>query len=328
MNQRSRINAENSLADSKLVAEYADELSQLREACAQHVATLPPCLQRVGESFLQRCASRWQSMEWVLPLALGRDWFVPQDHGHSIAAANALTAMHVHIQRQAVESHARHNGDLLPLGSLLYTRALCQYKQLFPPISDFWLLLEGYHLEWSEAVLWERQRQWGSVKRYSREDILRLAGSRALLKLGCVAVALLAGKRRALMPLGSILDHLHIAVQLMNDVLNWREDLHARRATFFLTEIALALDAQEMATLGRLKLVDFLATGSLPDQVIKQVQKHLSTAKKVADHLDIPSLATYLDDLEAMCEMVPHQLERDLTSAFSSAQPTPASASL
>jgi hypothetical protein len=314
MNRPSKIDLEDSVPHSGLAAEYAAELSQLQEICSQYVTAFPPCLRQVGKRLIQSCADRWQSAEWVLPLALGDAWYVPQVHSQAIAAANALTALQVQVQRDAEDRPTR-GGDLLPLGPLLYTRALRQYQQLFPPASDFWTLLEGYHLEWSEAVLWERQRQWRSVRRYSQEDILRLAGGRAWLKIGCAAVALLAGKRQILMPLGGVLDHLHIAVHLMDDIVNWKVDLQARRATYFLTQVALALNVREMATLGRLNLVDLLATGSLPHKVIRQALQHLSTAKKVADHLENPALVTYLDDLETACTAIPHQLEHDLASA-------------
>jgi hypothetical protein len=241
--------------------------------------------------------------------------------------ANALIVLQIHVQREAIEDRSRHSVDLLPLGPLLYTRALRQYQKLFPPASDFWTLLEGYHLEWSEAILWERQRQWGLVRRYSQEDILRLAGSRALQKIGCAAVALLAGKRQVLMPLGGVLDHLHIATHLMQDIVNWKGDLRARRATYFLTEVALALNARKMSALGRLDLADFLAAGSLPNKTLREALKHLSTAKRVADHLENPALVTYLDDLETVCKAIPRQFESDLSSALAAAR-KPASVSI
>lgn len=312
---------------SGLMTEYATELAQLQETCSQHLAIFPPRLRRVGESLLQGCAGCWQRLEWVLPLALGAAWSVPQARSQPIAMANMLTVMYVHVQREAMEDRSGCGGDLLPLGSLLYTRVLRQYQQIFSPTSDFWTLLEGYHLEWSEAILWERQRQWGSVKRYSQEDILRLAGGCALLKIGCVAVALLAGKRRALVPLGSVLDHLHITIQLMKDIVNWKGDLLARRATYFLTEVALALNVQEMASLGQLDLVNFLAINSLLSKVIKRALKHLSTARKVANHLEGSVLVTCLDELEAACKAIPHRLDRDLAGNLSTVEHTPVSAS-
>jgi len=318
---------DNALAHSGLVTEHAAALLHLQEICTHQMATFPPLLRRAGNRLIHSCTGRWQSADWVLPLGLGDAWHVPPIHSQAVAVANALTALQVHIQREAMEDRSSCGGDLLPLGPLLYTRALRQYQQLFLPDSDFWTLLEGYHLEWSEAVVWERQRQWGSVRRYSQEDILRLAGGRALLKTGCAAVALLAGKRHVLMPLGGVLDHLHIAIQLMDDIVNWQGDLRARRATYFLTEIALALNVREMAALGRLNLVDFLKTDALPNRVIRRALKHLSTAKKVADHLESPALVTCLDDLAIACKTVPRQLECDPASALS-VERTPASVSI
>jgi hypothetical protein len=129
------------------------------------------------------------------------------------------------------------------------------------------------------------------------------------------------------MPLGGVLDHLHIAVHLMDDIVNWKSDLRARRATYFLTQVALALNVRKMAALGRLDLVDFLASGSLPNKAIKRALQHLSTARKVADHLENPALVTYLDHVETAARAIPRQLERDLASA-PFVERTPASVSI
>jgi hypothetical protein len=303
------------LARSDLLTQYADELSQLRESCAEHMETLPPRLQRVGEMLFQRYAGPWQGVDWIQPFVLSEAWFVPLPSQQIIATANALTAIHAHIQRAAMNDESRSSGALLPLSSWLYTRALCQYQQLFPPTSFFWRLLEGYHLEWAESVLWERQRQWGAVKQYNQEDTLRLAGVGALLKISAAAVALITGNQRIVMPLSSVMDQIHIGIQLVDGIVNWREDLRARRATYFLTEVALNLNAQEMASLGRLDLQEFLAISQLPDKVTKQALKHLSAAEKVTGRLQTPALTTYIDNLRTACREIPRQWDLDLASS-------------
>lgn len=310
------------------LVEYAAELSQLQKTCTQHLATFPPRLRRVGETMLQHYAGRWQRVDWVQPLVLNTAWSTPEAAGRTIALANALTTMHAHIQREALDDRSRRSSNLLPLGSLLFTHVLRQYQQLFAPTAHFWRLLEGYHLEWAEAVLWERQRQWGPVKRYSQEDILRLAGSRALLKISGAAIALLTGNRQIIMPLSSVLDQTYVAIQLVDGIVNWRDDLRARRATYFLTEIALALKAREMATLGRLNLKELLATSPLPGKVAKQAMDHLSTAKQVATHLDAPVLVSYIDDLRIACKAIPNQWDRHLDNSLVALEQAPALALL
>jgi len=312
---------------SGLVAEYAAELSRLQETCAQHLASFHPSLRRIGENLLQRYAGHWNSVDWTLPLILGGDWSVPQTFRQTIALANVQMVMHGHIQQEAEDGCARSSGDLLPLGSLLYTHALRRYQQLFPPSSCFWTLLEGYQLEWVEAVLWQRQRRWGRVERYSREDVLRLAGKRALVKIGGSATALFADRSRMLMSLNSVLDQIHVATQLIDSVVNWRQDLQVRRATCFLAKVAFAMDAQEMAALGRVDMESFLATSSLPSRVIKRALNHLSTAGKVAGHLEAPALMAYLDDLRAACKEIPRWLERDPVNPLSTVERAPVSLS-
>lgn len=328
MQYQCRIDVGYFLTRSSLLTEYTAQLAQLRETCTQRLAAFPPRLREMGETLLQRYAGHWQGVEWIEPLVLSAAWSTPRDWSHTIALANALTVMHAHICTGTMDDFPRQNGNFVPFASLLHTHMLYQYQQLFPPSSCFWRLLDGYHLEWAEATLWEQERQWGPVEQYSEEDTLRLAGVRALLKISGAASALLVGNKQAIMPLSSVLDHIHVALQLVDGMLNWREDLRARRATYFLTEVALTRNAQEMTSLERLNLEDFLATSSLPGKVIQRAAKHFSAAKKVANRLHAPALVTYVDELCAACEKIPHQWERGLANSWTTIESAPVSASL
>jgi len=305
--EHSQVDIEGFVARSGPVDEDTAELSHLRKAYAQQLASFPSCLQQAGRAFLKRHTGRWHSVDWVLPLILGRAWSVSWGSRQTVALANAHMVIYGYIQQGAGEGHARGSRDMLPLGSLLCTRALRQYQQVFPLSSSFWTLLEGYQLEWAEAVLWQRERRWGQVRRYSREDVLRLAGNHALVKISGAAIALLAEKPRLLMSLGSVLDQVHVATQLIDDLVNWQQDLQARRATYFLTEAAFAVGARKMAALGRIKLGTFLSTSSLPGKVVKRALSHLATAKKLVSQLEAPALMPYIDDLETAAKEIPHQ---------------------
>jgi hypothetical protein len=295
---------------SDLTDNYSEPLGQLRETCAQLLNTFPPRLQQPGEAILQRGADTWHRVNWVQPFVLNADWFVSDASLDKIALAHALTGVHAHIQEAAIHGNGGFNGDLLPLGSLLYTHALGQYQRVFAPTAQFWRLLEGYHLEWTESIFWarQRQRQWGAVRRYSQEEILQTGGVRALSKIGCSAVALISGKQRVLMPLSSILDQLHVAIQLVDGVVHWQQDLQKKRATYFLTEAALALNVQTMDALQRPDLEEFLITCNLPAKAIGRALDHLQAAQKIAARLDTPNLVGYLEELEAIFRRIPHLL--------------------
>jgi len=325
MEQPYRIDVGYCLRRSGLLTEYAAELSRLEEICTQRLFAFPFCLQKVGKALLQHYARRWRGVEWVQPLVLSTAWAVPAASRQAVAVANAMTTMHAHIQREAIDVSPRHSREQLPLGSLLYTQVLRQYQQLFLPNSCFWRLLEGYYLEWAEAVLWEQQRKWGRVRRYSREETFRQAGIRALLKISGAAIALLSGNQQIITPLSSVLDQVHVALQLVDGIVNWREDLRAQRATYFLTEVALALNVREMDNLCRSNVKEFLGTGVSLDKVIKRAMKHLLAAKKVASRLNAPALSTYLDKLEAACLQIPCQGNCDLGASSTTLEPLPAS---
>jgi hypothetical protein len=298
----SRVDLESLVACSDPMDGYAAELLHLRETWAGQLASFPTSLQQIGQAFLQRHAGRWNRVDWVLPLILGRAWSVPRDFRHTVALANAHMVMYGYIQQRAGDDRVRSNSDVFPFGSLLHARALRQYQQLFPPSSGFWTLLEGFQLEWAEAIFWQRKRQWGQVRQYSQEDVLRLAGNRALVKVGGAAIALLAERPRIPMCLGSALDQVHVAIQLIDSLVNWQQDLQSRRATYFLTEAAFAMGACRMAALGGVDLEAFLSTSSLPDKVVKRALSHLSTAKKLVNRLEAPTLMPFLDDLQVAAE--------------------------
>ncbi len=297
---------------SDLLTQYSAELSQLHETCTHHLSAFAPRLQQAGKALLQRYTAHWQGIDWVQPLVLNEAWSVPLPSRQTLTLANALTTLHTQIQTEAMNNDSWRSTELLPLGSLLYTQALHQYQQLFPPTSHFWRLLEGYYLEWTEATLREQQQKWGAVRRYTQEDILQLAGTRALLKIHGAAVVMLTDNQRVIVPLGSILDHIHIALQLMDGIINWRDDMQARRVTYFLTEVAIDLKVPEMSGLGRLNLERFMITTPLLVKVANKALDHLSAAQKVAGRLDVPALASYIDALETTCRQVSHHLAYDL----------------
>ncbi|MFZ5917106.1 MAG: hypothetical protein ACOYZ7_09250 [Chloroflexota bacterium] len=285
------------LARCDLWNAFENDLGSLQETCLQQLSTLPPGLKRASETVIDRLTGHWQNLDWIYPFLLGPAWFVPQSATRQIALTSALITIHGKLQAENPIDTPLKRGQLCPLGSLLYTRALRLLQQHFAVDSHFWQLLEGYHLEWTEALLWQQQRQWGPVQKFSREDIQRLAGLRALLKVGCSAMALMAGKERYIMPLNSVMDQIHVAFQLIDGLINWREDLRTRQATYYLTEVALALNLRDMAHLSRMNLDTFLADNTLVDQVLKRALGHLTAARKVAGGLKTPTLEDHLDQL-------------------------------
>jgi hypothetical protein len=107
------------------------------------------------------------------------------------------------------------------------------YQALFPSDSRFWALVERYWAEWGEAALWEPEQ--GPTRRpFDQESLRRAARKAAPLKICPSGIALLAGRAELIPALEEAVDMMHVTMQLLDDLHDWREDLRHRRHNAFL----------------------------------------------------------------------------------------------
>jgi hypothetical protein len=119
------------------------------------------------------------------------------------------------------------------VGTLFNLQIVRHYQALFPSDSRFWALVERYWAEWAEAALWEPEQ--GPTRRPFDQGALRRAARKAApLKICPSGIALLAGRAELIPALEEAVDMMHVTMQLLDDLHDWREDLRHRRHNAFL----------------------------------------------------------------------------------------------
>lgn len=114
------------------------------------------------------------------------------------------------------------------LGNLCHQQVLRHYRPYFPPGSPFWERMEVYWREWSESILWEVEEQ-NTRRPFEETHLTRSAHKAAALKICPTGLALLAGQAGLIPQFEQAVDLMHAVMQLIDDLIDWQEDLLHRR---------------------------------------------------------------------------------------------------
>lgn len=153
-----------------------------------------------------------------------------------VAVSGLLYQAHVLTLDRVIDGDDRADGRALLAGSLLHERALTLLFPLLPPDTSAWERLAGYVREYATAVLQEK-RHHGRVGPYPWarfEEIAR--GKAAILKASPMMVACMAGRADRVPEIEAVLDPYSLAVQVQDDLEDWRADYAAGRHSHLLTE--------------------------------------------------------------------------------------------
>lgn len=106
--------------------------------------------------------------------------------------------------------------------------------------NDFWNLYYKYYKEYVYAVTSERQNHFASIKTYSEEEFKKIAiGKQALTKLVPAALGTITSEWNSIHTYENVIDKLAIAMQLHDDLVDWKDDLQSKRYSWLLNNIIL-----------------------------------------------------------------------------------------
>ncbi len=198
----------------------------------------------LNKAFAGNCLS------FLLPFWLQTTFPVQREICRHIVAGNIFGFLYFLIQDAVMDTlPGEYQGDLLPLGNLLYLDFFEQYRQLFPGNSPFWSYLNQYFREWADSVARERRGYWKPQQDSSGPELIQLAHKAAPLKICGAAACLLNDNETAIRPLAKAIDAVVISFQLLDDWDDWREDLEIGNCSFFLSQVMRLCDIKEFSTL-------------------------------------------------------------------------------
>lgn len=178
-----------------------------------------------------------------LPLMLTELFCLSQSDLFAIAASGMFGLFAVSLYDVMFDQELFLDPNRMLLQNLLYAKALSYLYALFDQSSLFWHYHRVYFREYFGAISAEQEKHYRRISAYDKAEFYALArGKSAPRKILLAAMAILDGKDvlRKIESIAASLDAYAIAAQILDDILDWKEDLCDRRFSYLLTQIITA----------------------------------------------------------------------------------------
>ncbi|GGF83579.1 hypothetical protein GCM10010912_30940 [Paenibacillus albidus] len=238
---------------------YEKDLRLVFQDCSRIISGFPEPLDMAGHSYLDHfnvfcTGSRNNYICYLLPFWMQEGCSLTIENTRQMSVGNVFLMLYFFIQDDLMDSLGPNSSDKLPLANLLYIEFLNIYRALFPYPSTFWTYFNRYIAEWADSVTNERTSD------YFLNDPMKIARKASPLKLSSTAALLLSGQSSLVTPAETMLDHVLLTLQMLDDYEDWEEDLsigNANNCLLSLVRSRLAITHEELTAE---KVKDFIYT--------------------------------------------------------------------
>jgi hypothetical protein len=217
----------------------------------------------------------------------------------TVAFANLCGLGHIVLQDRMVDEGTDAAAATVLLDSALAQWWFVTYAGLLGGDAWFWQAFEASMAQWRAATAASNSSPARNFDAYLRDDWRTLAHRAAPLKTCCAAVCRLARQEAHMPLLDELLDHLHVALVLLDHAHDWEQDSAAGRYNAFVHYAAPAEYATEQATVdaqtARRAVYEELWWGGQAAPYFALAQAHVAHAQVYAAHLDCPPLSARLE---------------------------------
>lgn len=252
----------------------------------------------------------------VLPMWVSEGFQTPHKHQVNLmlGQANLYLTLYLHLQDDSIDQPDRTDPYLLLLGTLFFIQLTELYQNLFSCSSRIWATFKEVFASYARATLHERQYTFdnlGQVDVNTDIDVSLMGQKFSPLKLCCHAHALLSRSEEKVHALSEMIDHYGTALQLHNDLVDWREDLERGQLSY--PALLLLREYRKLSgkspTLRGMQML--MANSPVVGNVLRNEITFLEKARAAIEGINLPSLQQYLVSLI-------NALQRDLPMAGNS----------
>ncbi|BBH22217.1 hypothetical protein Back11_35620 [Paenibacillus baekrokdamisoli] len=205
---------------------FQDELGIVFAEAQDLLAAFPAPLAIRGLQYLDKfnplaANSTKNYICYLLPFWLQETVKADQRICRRMALANVFLMLYFFIQDDVMDSTEVHTdwNQQLALSNLFYLTFLNIYREDFPSESSFWFHFQAYITEWAVSVATEGQAS------ESAADPIRFAKKAGPLKLASTGMLLLTDQTRVIKPVSDVVDQVLVTLQMVDDWVDWAEDL-------------------------------------------------------------------------------------------------------
>ncbi len=212
-----------------------------------------------------------------------------------ISEASTLLVMALLLQDHYLDGQLPPYTEIPLLHQHLHSTALQKFFGLFDSGSPFWSYFNRYFLQYATALIDERNHV-GQVVEYPLSRAYQLgSGKVALHKVTTTAIALRAGCEHQIPLLENAVDALAAAMQLGDDIEDWKEDYARQRYTLPLTWV-IPHELRPVPHLTMSEIVERFEASLILETLVKQTIEWFEEAKRSVIDLPCPTWNTYVDN--------------------------------
>ncbi len=204
--------------------DFESELSHVFTEAENIVSKFPVPLNRRGLTYLDKFNvfkddGTKNYICYLLPFWLKDLASMKSEHCRRLSLANVFVMLYFFVQDDLMDTNPPEWKEQLALGNLFYLEFLEIYRSHFPPGSPFWFYYKEYIAEWAASVANEQKEDYFQTRP-------KMAAQKASpVKLASTGALLLSNQARLIPSVSDCVDHVLITLQMVDDWVDWKEDL-------------------------------------------------------------------------------------------------------
>jgi hypothetical protein len=175
---------------------------------------------------------------YLLPFWVKELTGITNEEARKLSLANVFIMLYFFIQDDLMDTAPVEWKQQLALGNLFYLEFLEIYRDEFPSDSPFWLYFRTYITEWADSVTNENDQD------YFKHQPTRVATKASPLKLASTGALLLSNKADTIDIVTDFIDHVLVTLQMVDDWVDWQDDLEEGSYNCLLSMIKLELQRE------------------------------------------------------------------------------------
>ncbi|WP_028544496.1 hypothetical protein [Paenibacillus taiwanensis] len=203
---------------------YKPELELIFAQAKIYIQQYPPALKEHGLHYIEAYnplneSSTKNYICYLLPYWTQDATGISTEQCRQLSLAEVFIMLYLFLQDDVMDTRPVQIKEPLALSGLFYSTALSLYRQLFPSASPFWNAFDQYTAEWAEGVTQE------GYANYFLTDPFRITLKAAPVKLASSGAVYLSKRAGILDTLSNAVDVTLIALQMVDDYFDWKEDM-------------------------------------------------------------------------------------------------------
>ena len=238
---------------------------------------------------------------------------IPIEAVRELALADRLYTEHLLSYDRVLDQQLPVQISLLFIAHLEHMQGLKRLYAVFPLDHPFWGYFYDCYFETWKNVREEKLFHSHRIGSYPMARFCTVArGKTAILKPFSMALAFLSKRTEELNRLSAALDHHHIALILIDDLEDWRQDFQTSNFTFLLTRLIQKTGLTEEIRCGSSVPAERIgrllyATGLMEDQ-LRLAEVFFQKASSTVAPLPLPLWKCFNNEFRSRCQALRHDL--------------------